>query len=493
MKSKKILMLVPANRKVNLTKTSLNLLKSVQNKEIAIGLIQPVQKKPKKGSACLSIAQVEDLLSQGLRNKLLEEIFALCDTQLQTCDVLLVQGLQHHSDKPYVRSLNIDIAKALSAEVVVLANTNKRHQAKIEKQIKITINTYQSSLKQKVVTYKLDTLLTSADGVSLVSAAKFRYQLMQTAIKANKRIVLPESDDIRILKAAQICAERKIARCVLLGKSEKIHQDALANGFELSQAIEIIDPDTIRDNYVEPLVKLRKHKGMTPALAKMNLQDNMVLGTMMLQLDDVDGFVAGAVTTTADTIRPALQLIKTKPEAKIVSAALFMCLPEQVLVYSDCALNPDPGVEALADIAIQTADSSSLFGIDPRVAMISYSTGNSAAGPSIEKVNLATAMVKEKRPEILIDGPLQYDAAVASDVARQKAPNSPLAGNSTVFIFPDLDAANITYKAVQRSSNILSIGPMLQGLCKPVNDLSRGALVEDIVYTIAVTAIQATH
>jgi phosphate acetyltransferase len=215
------------------------------------------------------------------------------------------------------------------------------------------------------------------------------------------------------------------------------------------------------------------------------------MGTMMLALNEVDGLVSGAIHTTANTIRPALQLIKTAPEAKLVSSVFLMLMPDQVYVYGDCAVNPDPSAEELADIAIQSADSAAAFGIPPRVAMISYSTGSSGSGDDVEKVREATRIAREKRPDLLIDGPMQYDAASVESVGRQKAPDSPVAGRATVFVFPDLNTGNTTYKAVQRSADCVSVGPMLQGLRKPVNDLSRGALVDDIVYTIALTAIQA--
>jgi phosphate acetyltransferase len=226
-------------------------------------------------------------------------------------------------------------------------------------------------------------------------------------------------------------------------------------------------------------------------MAEQQLEDTVVLGTMMLALNEVDGLVSGAIHTTANTVRPALQLIKTAPGVSLVSSVFFMLMPEQVLVYGDCAINPEPGAEELADIAIQSAESAIAFGIEPRVAMISYSTGSSGEGAEVEKVAKATQIAKEKRPDLLIDGPLQYDAASVPSVGQQKAPNSPVAGRATVYVFPDLNTGNTTYKAVQRSAGVVSVGPMLQGLKKPVNDLSRGALVDDIVYTIALTAIQA--
>lgn len=324
-----------------------------------------------------------------------------------------------------------------------------------------------------------------------LSPAAFRYLLTDKARRANKKIVLPEGDEPRTVQAASICAARGIAQPVLIGKPSEIKRIAEINDIELPDSVQIIDPARVRNKYVPMLVQLREHKGMTKLIAKQQLEDNVMLGTMMLQQGEVDGLVSGAVHTTANTIRPALQLIKTAENAQIVSSVFFMCMPEQVLVYGDCAVNPNPNAEQLADIAIQSADSAKAFGIEPRVAMISYSTGTSGAGSDVEKVRHATEIVKQLRPDILIDGPLQYDAALIEKVAQTKAPDSEVAGRATVIIFPDLNTGNTTYKAVQRSANVLSIGPMLQGLRKPVNDLSRGATVDDIVFTIAITAIQA--
>ncbi|WP_017444956.1 phosphate acetyltransferase [Gayadomonas joobiniege] len=326
-----------------------------------------------------------------------------------------------------------------------------------------------------------------------LSPAAFRHQLVQKSRSNIKRIVLPEGEEIRTIQAAIISAQKGIARCVLLGEEEAIRRTAKSLTMEIPEAVEIISPSSISENYVTALMEKRKHKGLTEDAAREMLEDTVVLGTMMLAEDDVDGLVSGAVNTTANTIRPALQLIKTQPGSKIVSSVFFMCLPEQVLVYGDCAVNPDPSAEELADIAIQSGDSAIAFGIEPRIAMISYSTGASGIGSDVDKVRQATAIAKEKRPDLLIDGPLQYDAASVASVAAKKAPDSPVAGKATVFVFPDLNTGNTTYKAVQRSANVVSIGPMLQGLKKPVNDLSRGALVEDIIYTIALTSIQAQN
>ena len=337
----------------------------------------------------------------------------------------------------------------------------------------------------------IESLTATSERSRRLSPPAFRYQLTELARKAGKRVVLPEGDEPRTVKAASICAERGIATCVLLGNPDEIQRVAAAQGVVLGKGVEIVDPEQVRENYVPRLVELRKSKGMTEVVAQEQLEDNVVLGTMMLESGEVDGLVSGAVHTTANTIRPPLQLIKTAPNSSLVSSVFFMLLPEQVLVYGDCAINPDPTAEQLAEIAIQSADSASAFGIDPRVAMISYSTGTSGAGSDVEKVREATRIAQEKRPDLVIDGPLQYDAAIMEDVAKSKAPNSQVAGRATVFIFPDLNTGNTTYKAVQRSADLISIGPMLQGMRKPVNDLSRGALVDDIVYTIALTAIQS--
>jgi len=326
---------------------------------------------------------------------------------------------------------------------------------------------------------------------ALLSPPAFRYQLVKRAQAAAKRIVLPEGNEPRTIQAAVICQERGIANCVLVAQRSEVEAIAKAQGITLPAGLEIIEPDSIREKYVPAMVELRKARGVTTEQAREQLHDTVVLGTMMLAEDDVDGLVSGAIHTTADTIRPALQLIKTAPEFSLVSSVFFMLLPDQVVVYADCAVNPDPTAEQLAEIALQSAASAAAFGIEPKIAMISYSTGSSGTGDHVEKVREATRIAKERAPHLAIDGPLQYDAASVESIGRSKAPDSDVAGRATVFIFPDLNTGNTTYKAVQRSANVVSVGPMLQGLRKPVNDLSRGALVEDIVFTIALTAIQA--
>ncbi len=325
-----------------------------------------------------------------------------------------------------------------------------------------------------------------------LSPSAFRHQVVKKAQQAKKRVILPEGEEPRTIEAAAICQSRGIAQCVLIGNPNEIAQVAKNRGVDLPEDIEIIDPASISlDKYIKAFVERRKGKA-TEEQAAEQLQDSVVLGTTMLHMDEVDGLVSGAIHTTASTVRPAFQLIKTAPQYSLVSSIFFMLLPEQVVVYGDCAINPDPNAEQLAEIAIQSAASAKAFGIEPKVAMISYSTGASGTGDDVEKVKQATQIVRERAPDLMVDGPLQYDAASVLSVGKQKAPDSPVAGQANVFIFPDLNTGNTTYKAVQRSANVVSVGPMLQGLNKPVNDLSRGALVDDIVYTIALTAIQAS-
>ena len=333
--------------------------------------------------------------------------------------------------------------------------------------------------------------LTGASRSRRLSPAAFRYQLTEQARAADALVVLPEGTERRTIRAAVACAERGIARCLLLGSPDKVAVRAGQLGLRLPEGVTVLDPQAVAERYVAPLAQLRRHKGWTEDVAREHLADPVTVGTMMLHQGEVDGLVSGAVHTTASTVRPALQIIGPKPGARLVSSVMFMCLPDEVVVYGDCAINPQPDAEDLADIAIQSAASARMFGIEPRVAMISFSTGISGRGSDVDKVAEATRIAREREPDLLVDGPLQYDAAAIASVGQAKRPGSPVAGRASVFVFPDLDTGNTTYKAVQRSARVVSIGPMLQGLAKPVNDLSRGALVEDIIYTIALTAIQA--
>ncbi len=353
------------------------------------------------------------------------------------------------------------------------------------------LNLLRSSIAECIDVDMITRKLTATPTPTKLSPPAFRHYLIKRATEVTKRIILPEGLEPRTIEAAIFCSERKIATCILLAKRDDVIEVAKKQGLHLSDKIITIDPDSIKTQYLKPLIDARKHKGMTEIMARDALEDNVTLATMMLYMSDVDGLVAGALNTTAHTISPALKIIKTKPDCSIVSSVFFMCLEDQVLVYGDCAVNPDPTTEQLAEIAIQSAESATAFGIDPKIAMISYSTGDSGHGADVDKVKSATELVKAKRPDLIVDGPLQYDAATTLSVAQQKAPNSAVAGYANVLIFPDLNTGNTTYKAVQRSADVLSIGPVLQGLNKPVNDLSRGATVDDIIYTIAITAIQS--
>ncbi|ROZ98519.1 phosphate acetyltransferase [Gordonia sp. OPL2] len=327
---------------------------------------------------------------------------------------------------------------------------------------------------------------------SVVTPQMFEYNLIARARADQKHIVLPEGEEDRILRAAGRLLRRGVARLTLLGDPDVIRTRAQELGVDIG-GVDIIDPDTseIVDEFAAIYTELRKHKGMDHERAVETMRDVSYFGTMMVHTGRADGMVSGAVHTTAHTIRPAFEIIKTTPGVSTVSSVFFMCLADKVLAYGDCAVVPDPTDEQLADIAISSAQTASQFGIDPRVAMLSYSTGQSGSGADVDKVRVATGLVRERAPEILVEGPIQYDAAVEPSVAETKMPDSPVAGQATVLIFPDLNTGNNTYKAVQRSADAIAIGPVLQGLNKPINDLSRGALVSDIVNTVAITAIQA--
>ena len=320
----------------------------------------------------------------------------------------------------------------------------------------------------------------------------FAFQLMERARSDRKRIVLPEGDDDRILQAAGRLLRRGIAHLTILGDEGQVRSRAAELGVDLSAAT-VINPRTseLCEQFAEQYAELRKKKGVTVEQAREIIHDVSYFGTMLVHNDIVDGMVSGAAHTTAHTVRPAFEIIKTQPGVSTVSSIFLMCLSDRVLAYGDCAIVPDPTAAELADIAISSARTAAQFGIDPRVAMLSYSTGESGTGAGVDKVRAATELVREREPSLLVEGPIQYDAAVDPTVAATKMPDSDVAGRATVLIFPDLNTGNNTYKAVQRSAGAIAIGPVLQGLNKPVNDLSRGALVEDIVYTVAITAIQA--
>ncbi|MDJ0409792.1 phosphate acetyltransferase [Rhodococcoides fascians] len=327
---------------------------------------------------------------------------------------------------------------------------------------------------------------------SITTPQMFEYQLIHRARADRKHIVLPEGGDDRILRAAGRLLQRQVANLTILGEEGPIRRRASELGVDLDSAT-ILDPKNCdyTEEFAQEYTELRKHKGMTIERARETMADISYFGTMMVHKGIADGMVSGAAHTTAHTIKPSFEIIKTTEGVSTVSSIFLMCLSDRVLAYGDCAVVPDPTAEQLADIAISSAQTSAQFGIEPRVAMLSYSTGESGSGADVDKVRQATAIVRERNPELLVEGPIQYDAAIEPSVAKSKLPDSDVAGRATVFIFPDLNTGNNTYKAVQRSAGAVAVGPVLQGLRKPVNDLSRGALVEDIVNTVAITAIQA--
>ncbi|MFF8186267.1 phosphate acetyltransferase [Microbacterium sp. NPDC016588] len=338
-------------------------------------------------------------------------------------------------------------------------------------------------------------LLTRELGVarpSVVTPLMFEYGLVDRARSDRRRIVLPEGNDDRVLRAAATVLSRGIADLTILGEPLEVRGRAIELGIDIRDA-EVLSPfDAVHvDKFATEYARLRAHKGVTYAQAADTVTDVSYFGTLMVHLGLADGMVSGAAHTTAHTIRPAFEIIKTAPGVSVVSSVFLMALADRVLVYGDCAVIPDPTSEQLADIAVSSAATAEQFGIEPRVAMLSYSTGESGTGADVEKVRTATALVRERAPELLVEGPIQYDAAADAAVAAAKMPGSEVAGRATVFVFPDLNTGNNTYKAVQRSAGAVAIGPVLQGLNKPINDLSRGALVDDIVNTIAITAIQA--
>ncbi|URM89554.1 phosphate acetyltransferase [Streptomyces sp. MRC013] len=325
-----------------------------------------------------------------------------------------------------------------------------------------------------------------------VTPMMFEHELLEQARADRRRVVLPEGAEERVLRAADVLIRRDVCDLTLLGDPDAIRRKAADLGVDLSGA-QLVDPvaSELRQRFAERYAELRAHKGVSVELAYDVVSDVNYFGTLMVREGLADGMVSGSVHSTAATIRPAFEIIKTKPDASIVSSVFFMCLADEVLVYGDCAVNPDPDAEQLADIAVQSAATAARFGVEPRIAMLSYSTGTSGSGADVDKVREATKLVRAGHPELRVEGPIQYDAAVEPSVAATKLPGSEVAGRATVLVFPDLNTGNNTYKAVQRSAGAVAVGPVLQGLRKPVNDLSRGALVSDIVNTVAITAIQA--
>jgi len=395
--------------------------------------------------------------------------------------IKLIEGLQS-----VIPILAVD--KGTFETTTAIGSIHSRISADNKKKIGLAIETFEkyvdvTALDERIITFQ-------PQGIT---PHMFQYQLVKWAKSQKKHIVLPEGNDDRILKAAMRLVNQKIVQLTILGNAAEVQASFKRLGLSPDMNdISIVDPASSDkyESYAEKLYELRKSKNVTLEMARDLMQDVSYFGTMMVYLGEADGMVSGAVHTTQHTIRPALQFIKTKPGVSIVSSVFFMCLPDRVSVFGDCAVNPNPTAEQLADIAISSAESSARFGIEPRIAMLSYSSGSSGEGEDVEKVREATRIVKQKRPELKVEGPIQYDAAVDPIVGKQKMSGSEVAGKASVLIFPDLNTGNNTYKAVQRETGALAIGPMLQGLNKPVNDLSRGCTVDDIFNTVVITAIQ---
>jgi phosphate acetyltransferase len=394
----------------------------------------------------------------------------------------LIKGLKEISIP--ILKVKYDTYKVASSISEIEVHLNITNRSKIEK----TIREVENNLPFE----KIKNLLLEKKSTRVITPLMFEYELLNRAKSNKKHIVLPEGDEIRTLKAAEILLLRDVVDITFLGDVDTIKEKISASKLQLKN-VNIINPidSHLRKLFAKHYFKLRKHKNITMQHAFDNMGNVSYFATMYVHLGYADGMVSGAVHTTQETVRPALEIVKTDEESSIVSSCFFMALADRVLIYADCAINPNPNDEELADIAISSAKTASQFGIDPKVAMLSYSTGSSGKGSMVQKVVSATKIAQAKNPELLLEGPMQYDAAINVDVGKNKLPNSKVAGEATVFIFPDLNTGNNTYKAVQRSANALAIGPILQGLNKPINDLSRGCSVDDIVNTIAITAIQA--
>ncbi len=364
-------------------------------------------------------------------------------------------------------------------------------RGRLTRESSLKLDTALALFEKHIDTAALRQLISVAE-TAVVTPLMFEYELLDRARADKRHIVLPEGDDDRILRAASSLLTRDVVELTLLGNETAIRTRASELGVDISKA-RIVSPSdaTLVKRFAKRFHELRSHKGVTLDIARELVKDVSYFGTMMVEGEMADGMVSGAAHTTAHTITPAFQVIKTPPDVGIVSSIFLMCLGDRVLVYGDCAINPDPTAEQLADIAISSAETAAQFRIEPKVAMLSYSTGESGSGSDVDKVRAATKIVRKRRPELMVEGPIQYDAAIEPSVAKTKMPDSDVAGRATVFIFPDLNTGNNTYKAVQRSAGAVAIGPVLQGLRKPVNDLSRGATVNDIINTVAITAIQA--
>jgi len=370
-----------------------------------------------------------------------------------------------------------------------LAGVRGRITPEAERKVETALALFEAHVDGDALLERLRFARVAAD---VVTPLQFERELLERARAHRRRIVLPEGTEERVLRAAEILLERDVADLTLLGSPDAVRGAAEALRLDVSAA-RVVDPEApaLRERFAAEYARRRAHKGVTLDVARDVVVDPTYAGTLMVLLGMADGMVSGAAHTTAQTLRPSFELIRARPGVSLVSSVFFMCLPDRVLVYGDCAINPNPTREQLADIAALSAQTAARFGVEPRVAMLSYATGESGRGKDVDRVREATALVRARHPELPVEGPIQYDAAVDASVARTKLPESTVAGRATVFVFPDLNTGNTTYKAVQRSAGAVAVGPVLQGLNRPVNDLSRGATVRDIVNTVAITAIQA--
>lgn len=437
------------------------------------------------------------------------------DIRSHTEDIVLIDALPEGSVSTFdTLGWNLDVAASTNARVIAAFDTEGASPELIEREIEVLDrrarqhatrvaavalpSAVASHVKTQLPVLELPFNAQTLDAASALEAPQvvtplsFQADLIDRARSNRKRIVLPEPEDDRVLRAAAIVLERGIADLVLLGDAQAINARAAELGLDVSAATVVsVDDPAYAERYAEEFARLRAKKGVTIEQARDKVRDVSYFGTMMVHMGDADGMVSGAIHTTAHTIVPSFQIIKTAPGVSIVSSVFLMLLKDRVWAFGDCAVNPNPTPEQLADIAISSAATARQFGLDPKVAMLSYSTGTSGSGVDVDTVVEATRLAHEKAPDLALEGPIQFDASVDEAVASVKLPDSPVAGHANVFIFPSLNAGNIGYKAVQRSSGAVAIGPVLQGLNKPVNDLSRGALVEDIVNTVALTAVQA--
>ncbi|NLO23109.1 MAG: phosphate acetyltransferase [Fibrobacter sp.] len=522
---RKVYIIAPTGTHVDTAKIAESFFNFVSKQEPKTVYFKPIG----SDSGSISQERVQTLLSSGNASVLMEQLVTLFMDVALDQKVVVVEGISANEFPFRSKKLNEIIAQALNASVILVSSALQKTPMVVKSEVEIEAQDY-FELKVQVASCVITGVeeitkeplrlafktsfvpvlaYATSDKIELdailmkqireiktehhITQPEFRANLMRQAGTELMRIVLPEGNEVRTIKAAIMVYERKIALPVLLGDRIEIEGIAKLQGLDLPPGLEVIAlTDELRERFVEPLVEIRKHKGMTVEMAKELLQSPIWVGTMMLKMAEVDGLVSGAVHSTADTVRPALQVIKTQPGVKSISSSFFICLPTQILVYGDCAINQKPNSSELASIAIQCHDTAKSFNLPTKVAMLTYSTGTSGHGEDVDLVVEATSLVRSVRPDIVIDGPLQYDSATDESVAKIKAPHSAVAGKASVIVFPNLSAGNITYKAVQRSAaNVICIGPMLQGLARPVNDLSRGAFVDDIIYTIALTAIQA--